>query len=138
MSLNRIILASAVLIGSAGQSEGETAALPTKPNVILIMADDLGWQDVGYMGAEFFETPNIDRLAAQGMRFTAAYSGGPNCAPTRACLLPGMYTPRHHIYTPGGKFKGKTEYMLIVFISGKPPQKPPCQPCPIRIVFLAL
>jgi arylsulfatase A-like enzyme len=85
-----------------------------KPNIIFIMADDLGWQDVGYMGADFFETPNIDRLANQGMRFTAAYSGGPNCAPTRACLMTGTYTPRHHIYTPGGKAKGNSKYMRLL------------------------
>ena len=85
-----------------------------QPNIIFIMADDLGWQDVGYMGAEFFETPNIDRFAAQGMTFTAAYSGGPNCAPTRACLMSGTYSPRHHIYTPGGRSKGKIEYMRLL------------------------
>lgn len=84
------------------------------PNIIFILADDLGWQDVGYMGADFFETPNIDRLAEQGMKFSAAYSGGPNCAPTRACLMSGTYTPRHHIYTPGGKAKGNTKYMRLL------------------------
>ena len=73
-----------------------------RPNIIFIMADDLGWKDVGYQGAEFFETPHIDQLAADGMTFEAAYSGGPNCAPTRACLMSGAYTPRHHIYQPGG------------------------------------
>ena len=57
-----------------------------KPNIIFIMADDLGWQDVSYMGADFFETPNIDRLAGQGMRFTAAYSGGTTTLRTDACL----------------------------------------------------
>jgi arylsulfatase A-like enzyme len=45
------------------------------------------------------------------MTFTAAYSGRPNCAPTRACLMSGTYTPRHHIYTPGGKALGNPEYM---------------------------
>lgn len=86
----------------------------TQPNIIFIMADDLGWRDVGYAGAEFFETPNIDRLAAQGMRFTAAYSGGPNCSPTRACLMSGTYTPRHHIYTPGGRAKGNPKHMRLL------------------------
>lgn len=85
-----------------------------QPNIIFIMADDLGWQDVGYIGAEFFETPNIDQFAAQGMTFTSAYSGGPNCAPTRACLMSGTYTPRHHIYTPGGKAKGNPEFMRLL------------------------
>lgn len=86
----------------------------TQPNIIFIMADDLGWQDVGYMGGRFFETPNIDRFAEQGMTFTAAYSGGPNCAPTRACIMSGTYTPRHHIYTPGGRSKGNPEYMRLL------------------------
>ena len=85
-----------------------------EPNIIFIMADDLGWKDVGYAGAEFFETPHIDRLASQGMTFSAAYSGGPNCSPTRACVMTGTYTPRHHIYTPGGRSKGNPEYMRLL------------------------
>lgn len=95
-----------------------------KPNLIFIMADDLGWKDVGYAGAEFFETPNIDRLAKEGMRFEAAYSGGPNCAPTRACLMTGTYTPRHHIYQPSALSKGKVEYMkYLVPARGKRSKK---------------
>lgn len=78
------------------------------------MAGDLGWRDVEFAGAKFFETPNIDRLAGQGIVFTAAYSGGPNCSPTRACLMTGTYTPRHHIYTPGGQAKGNTSYMRLL------------------------
>jgi arylsulfatase A-like enzyme len=85
-----------------------------KPNIIFIMADDLGWQDVGYAGAKFFETPHIDQFAASGMRFDAAYSGGPNCAPTRACLMSGAYTPRHSIYTPGGASKGNPRHMKLL------------------------
>jgi len=98
------------------------AADAAHPNIILILADDLGWRDVGYAGAEFYETPNIDRLASQGMTFTAAYSGGPNCSPTRACLMSGTYTPRHQIYTPGGQAKGNTEYMrlLVPAVKRKP------------------
>lgn len=89
-----------------------------KPNIIFIMADDLGWRDVGYAGAEFFETPNIDRMASMGMVFRDAYSGGPNCAPTRACLMTGTYTPRHHIYTPGGQAKGNPAFMKL-FVPAK-------------------
>ncbi len=85
-----------------------------RPNIIFIMADDLGWQDVGYMGAKLFETPNIDQLAAEGMTFSRAYSSGPNCAPTRACLMSGLYTPRHNIYTPGGRSKGNPKYMRLL------------------------
>ena len=85
-----------------------------QPNLIFILADDLGWKDVGFMGCEFFETPNLDRLARQGMKFTSAYSGGPNCAPTRACLMSGTYTPRHKIYTPSGRSKGNPKYMRLL------------------------
>ena len=91
-----------------------SASAADKPNIIFILADDLGWQDVGFAGAEFFETPHIDRLAAQGMVLTNAYSGGPNCSPTRGCLMSGTYTPRHHIYTPNGKAKGNHTYMRLL------------------------
>jgi arylsulfatase A-like enzyme len=91
-----------------------------KPNIIFIMADDLGWKDVGYAGARFFETPHIDGLARQGMAFEADYSGGANCAPSRACLMTGTYTPRHTIYQPGGLSKGPTKHMkLLVPAYGK-------------------
>ncbi|MEN9555974.1 MAG: hypothetical protein RLZZ232_2260 [Planctomycetota bacterium] len=69
------------------------------PNVILILMDDMGWRDVGFMGNEFVETPNLDRLASEGLVFRNAYASAPNCAPTRACLMSGQYTPRHGIYT---------------------------------------
>lgn len=61
--------------------------------------DDMGWRDVGFMGNKFVETPNIDRLAKNGLVFSQAYASAPNCAPTRACLMSGQYTPRHGIYT---------------------------------------
>lgn len=101
-----LILATAVVVPAAGET--------TNPNIIFILADDLGWRDVGFTGAEFFETPHIDRLAAQGVTFTVAYSSGPNCAPTRACLMSGTYTPRHKIYTPGGRSKGNPRYMRLL------------------------
>ena len=61
--------------------------------------DDIGWRDVGFMGNRFVETPHIDRIAKSGLVFTQAYASAPNCAPTRACLMSGQYTPRHGIYT---------------------------------------
>jgi arylsulfatase A-like enzyme len=72
-----------------------------QPNIVFFYIDDLGWADLGYQGSDYYETANIDRLAASGMVFTDAYSGGPNCAPSRACLLSGQYSPRHGIYTVG-------------------------------------
>ncbi len=85
-----------------------------QPNLVFIMADDLGWKDVEYAGAVFFETPNIDQLASAGKVFSEAYSSGPNCSPTRATLMSGTYSPRHQIFTPGGESKGKLEYMRLL------------------------
>ena len=84
-----------------------------KPNFVFIMADDLGWSDVGFNGTKFYESPNLDRICKTGMKFNRAYSGGPNCLPTRACLISGMYTPRTQIWTPGGLSKGNTSYMKL-------------------------
>ena len=73
------------------------------PNVILILADDLGWTDLSCYGSTFYETPNIDRLAREGMKFTQAYSACTVCSPTRAALLTGKYPARLHItdWIPG-------------------------------------
>ena len=62
-----------------------------KPNIVFILIDDLGWKDIGCCGSPFYETPNLDRLAGQGMRFTDAYAACPVCSPTRASLLTGKY-----------------------------------------------
>ncbi len=85
-----------------------------RPNIVLIFADDLGWKDVGYQGSDFMETPNLDRLAQEGMVFTAGYAAAGNCAPSRACLLSGNYTPRHHVYAVGSTDRGnKAQHRLI-------------------------
>jgi len=65
-----------------------------KPNILFILIDDLGWSDVGCYGNQFHETPNVDRLARQGMRFTDAYAACPVCSPTRASILAGQYPAR--------------------------------------------
>jgi arylsulfatase A-like enzyme len=70
-----------------------------QPNFILILADDLGWNDVGFSGNGFTDTPNLDQLAKDGMIFSRACASAPNCAPTRACLMTGQYPPRHGVYT---------------------------------------
>lgn len=66
---------------------GFVAAETMKPNVIFILADDLGYTDLGCFGSRYYETPHLDRMAQEGMRFTAAYTCGPNCQPTRAALM---------------------------------------------------
>lgn len=77
-----------------------------KPNIVFFFIDDMGWTDVGFMGSDYHETPSIDRLAAEGLVFTDAYACAPNCAPSRACLMSGQYTPRHGIYTVGDPKRG--------------------------------
>ena len=72
-----------------------------RPNVVLILADDLGWTDLGCQGSGYYQTPHIDRLAAAGLRFTHGYTCGPNCQPTRAALMTGQYGPRTGVYTVG-------------------------------------
>lgn len=86
----------------------------SKPNIILFVVDDLGWTDLGFMGNTYNSTPNIDKLAGEGTTFTNAYANAPNCAPTRACLLSGQYSPRHGVYTVGSPERGKTNYRKLI------------------------
>ncbi len=78
---------------------------PSRPNVVLIVADDLGWADLGCYGSKFHKTPNLDKLAAASRRFTRAYSASPVCSPTRAALMTGKHPARLHItdWLPGLK-----------------------------------
>lgn len=90
----------------------------TRPNILLIFLDDFGWKDASYMGSDFYETPNIDALASQGMVFTNAYSCSANCAPARASLLSGQYTPRHQVYNVGTKPRGESAHRRLEHIPG--------------------
>lgn len=78
------------------------------PNIILFVADDLGWTDLGVQGSDFYESPTIDRLAEDGIRFTNAYANASNCAPTRASLISGLYSPRHGVYTVNSSARGRS------------------------------
>ena len=96
-----------------------SADQPTSsPNILLIFLDDFGWKDTSYMGSDFYETPNIDQLADQGMVFTNAYSCAANCAPARASLMSGQYTPRHQIYNVGTLPRGKSAHRRLEHIPG--------------------
>ncbi|MBU6276141.1 MAG: sulfatase [Planctomycetes bacterium] len=95
----RTVTALLVATVAAGLASAAPAADRRPPNVILFLMDDMGWRDVGFMGNRFVASPNLDRLAARGVVFTQAYASAPNCAPTRACLLSGQWTPRHGVYT---------------------------------------
>ena len=82
---------------------------PNKPNIILIMADDLGYGDLGCFGGDMILTPNIDRLAEQGTRFTQFYAGSPVCAPSRCVLMTGLHTGHARIRGNGPKVGGELE-----------------------------
>jgi arylsulfatase A-like enzyme len=87
-------LVSVVLVGLAVAAAG--AAEP-RPNVIVVLVDDLGWKDLTCQGSDLHETPHIDRLAASGMRFTQGYSACTVCSPTRAAMMTGRYPARLHL-----------------------------------------
>ncbi|MFN0119779.1 MAG: sulfatase [Blastocatellia bacterium] len=78
-------------------------AQPRKPNIVLVLIDDYGWADTGCYGSTYHRTPNIDALAARGMRFTDAYAAAPVCSPTRAALMTGRHPARLHLtdWLPG-------------------------------------
>ncbi len=77
-----------------------------KPNVVFIVADDLGWSQLSCYGSDFYESPNIDALSADGVRFTNAYAACPVCSPTRASIMTGKYPAKLHItdFIPGDTF----------------------------------
>ena len=110
----RITLPPATALAVTLLLSAPTSALPSERpdgpprlNIIFILIDDLGWRDLGCYGSTFYETPHIDRLAAQGMKFTDAYTACSVCSPTRASILTGQYPARLH---------------LTDFLSGRPPK----------------
>jgi arylsulfatase A-like enzyme len=84
------------------------------PNIVIINVDDMGWLDTGFQGSEFYHTPNMDNLAANGLSFSNGYASASNCAPSRACLMTGLWTPRHGIYTVGSSERGQSRYRRII------------------------
>jgi arylsulfatase A-like enzyme len=105
MPHRRTILLAVLALALFAPPSVAAPAAPRRPNIVFILADDLGWTDVGCQGSKFYETPHIDRLAAQGLRFTSHYHSQ-NCAPTRACLMTGQYAPRTGVYTVGTLERG--------------------------------
>ncbi len=93
------------MAGMVSASLYQCASGQKRPNIVFILVDDLGWRDLGCYGTAFYETPNIDRLAAAGMRFTDAYAACPVCSPTRASIMSGKYPARLGLtdWIPGRK-----------------------------------
>ena len=100
--MNRSMSLGLCLIACASVAPPARAA-DDRPNVVLIVADDLGWADLGCYGSTFHRTPHLDKLAAEGRRFTQAYAACPVCSPTRAALMTGKYPARLHLtdWLPG-------------------------------------
>ena len=99
--MRRSLLVCAGVLSSVHLASLHAADAPRRPNIIFILADDLGYTDVACYGSRYYETPNIDRLATEGLRLTC-YHVCQNCQPTRAALMTGQYAPRTGVYTVGG------------------------------------
>ncbi len=105
------------LCSSCKGQEKESQSSATKPNIVLIFIDDLGWKDLGFMGSEYYETPNLDAFAKQGMVFTNGYASAANCAPSRACMLSGLNSTRHGVYTVNSSSRGDTKTRKLIPIT---------------------
>jgi len=101
--MQRLLFLAFVTTLALGPTVKAGAADPQRPNVILFLIDDMGWTDLGCFGSDLYQTPHIDRLAAEGMRFTQAYAACTVCSPTRAAVLTGKYPARLHLtdWIPG-------------------------------------
>jgi len=111
-TLRRETLLLLIVMSALGTSCGDRDS--GIPNIVLIVADDLGWKDVGFMGSSYYETPNLDRLAGEGMVFRQAYASAANCAPSRACLMTGMHTTAHGIYTVASSERGDARTRRLI------------------------
>ena len=109
---------------AAAETTSSQAPNIKPPNIVLFYIDDLGWMDLGVQGSTFYETPQTDRLAAEGMRFTNAYSACPVCSPSRASLMSGKYPARvgftghitaifRHRYPEHGRIIPPDDYMYL-------------------------
>lgn len=106
-------------MAGAMQESSADSNLQRPPNIVVFLVDDLGWRDLSYAGSRFYRTPNIDRLAAGGVPFTCAYAPAPNCAPSRASLMTGQWTPRHGVFTVGSSARGKARNRKLVPIANR-------------------
>jgi arylsulfatase A-like enzyme len=118
--------ALALALLAAPQLAADAAEPPPRPNVVVILADDLGWADLGCYGSTYHRTPHLDRLARDGMRFTDAYAACPVCSPTRAALLTGMYPARLNLtdWLPGRPDRPDQRLLRPVIAQHLPPDVP--------------
>jgi uncharacterized sulfatase len=93
----QIIIGLLPVIACANQVTQPQSDNPQRPNIVLILSDDQGWNDYGFMGHKHIKTPNIDRLAASGVAFTRGYSAAPICAPSLGSIITGLYPHQHGV-----------------------------------------
>ncbi|RMD75211.1 MAG: hypothetical protein D6820_15125, partial [Lentisphaerae bacterium] len=105
---------SAVLHGQEAANQDQP--VEEKPNIVIILADDMGWGDVGFHGVRDIMTPNIDKLAAQGVHFSQGYVSASVCAPSRAGLLTGVYQQRLCYGENGSPGLTRTQPLLSEFL----------------------
>ena len=89
-----------------------------QPNIIFFLVDDLGWMDLGYQGSTFYNTPNIDKVASESMRFSQAYSAHPRCVPSRYAIITGKFPARAGIPGRGGRDSGAKGTEIELFWGG--------------------
>ena len=119
----KLTLLTALLLSPLAELHAADAPKPAgKPNIILFLIDDLGWRDLGCQGSTFYQTPNIDRLAKEGVRFTDAYAACAVCSPTRAAVLTGKYPARLLLtdWLPSGRWNPKSKLREGRFVRGVP------------------
>ena len=107
--INKILIGLSLIIPIIFYSCSDHSNEITTPNVIFILVDDLGWNDLGFTGSKFYESPNIDTLSNYSFHFTNAYSASPVCSPTRASIMTGKHPSRVNItdWIPGNDPKDK-------------------------------
>ncbi len=116
MGLNNIIFITTILILNSLNCKSIIEAKPL--NVVIFYADDLGWTDLG-VKSDYYETPVLDQLAKESMVFNQAYANAANCAPSRACLMTGMYPPRNGIYTVASAARGSSANRKLIPVDNK-------------------
>ncbi|MBN1341658.1 MAG: sulfatase [Phycisphaerae bacterium] len=102
-----VLFSTTVTLAAAAPSQAK------RPNVIFFLVDDLGWMDSTVYGSRYYETPNVERLAARGMMFTDAYAANPLCSPTRASIMTGKYPARLGITVPGGHLPARPDLPIM-------------------------
>jgi hypothetical protein len=108
--LSAIVLSVLLVTLVTADEQGRDRPI-SRPNIIFIMADDLGYGDLGCYGQKWIQTPNIDRMASEGMRFTHCYAGAPVCAASRSALMTGQHTGHTRVRDNSGRVGGVPDEM---------------------------